>query len=62
MDNIIGYLVLWSIVGYFMAGALPKINGDKKVAIKQLVILGPLFWAGISIWGVCVFVKRKILA
>ncbi len=61
MDNVIGFLIVWTIVGYFICGALPKINGDKKVAVKQMIICGPMMWAGIAIWGVCVFVKRKFL-
>lgn len=60
MDKIASALFLWAFIGYFMAGSLPKVKG-KKSALKQTLLLGPLFWIGLAIWGICVFVKRKIL-
>ena len=60
MKDILGILCLWALIGYFLAGAVPKAN-SKADAIKQTLWLGPLFWVGISIWGLCVFVKRKCL-
>lgn len=60
MDQIIGILCWWAIIGYFICGAVPKPTG-KKSGLKQLFWLGPCFWVGIGIWGICVFVKRKIL-
>jgi hypothetical protein len=60
MMNILGLLCLWSLIGYFLCGAVPNPT-DKKAALKQTFWLGPIFWIGISIWGICVFIKRKCL-
>ena len=62
MKDILGILCIWACIGYFLAGAraIPKPT-TKAGAIKQTFWLGPLFWVGISIWGICVFIKRKCL-
>jgi len=57
--SILGILCLWALIGYFVCGAVPKVT-SKKSALKQTFWLGPLFWIGIGVVGIYVFIKRKI--
>lgn len=58
--TILGILCIWALIGYFITGAIPEPKG-KNAALRQTFWLGPLFWAGIGIWGICVFIKKKYL-
>ena len=60
MKDVLGILCIWALIGYFLAGAIPKPK-TKLDAACQALWLGPLFWVGISIWGICVFIKKKCL-
>lgn len=56
--QVVGVLCMWTLVGYFVAGAVPKPK-TKVDAFKQTFWLGPLFWIGISACGLANLVKRR---
>lgn len=62
METILSVLCWWGLIGYFV-GALSRRNvpKNKKQAMSQAFCLGPFFWIGLSIWGICVIAKRKLL-
>jgi hypothetical protein len=56
--QVVGVLCIWMLIGYFIAGAVPK-PASKMSALRQTFWLGPLFWVGISLWGLCILAKRR---
>jgi hypothetical protein len=58
--NIHLILSWWAILGFFAASFLPPTGEDKRVALKQTFILGPLFWIGVPICGLFFFAKKSM--
>lgn len=54
----------WAVLGFFAASFMPPTNGCKRRAKKQWIILGPLFWVGVPLFGlfICAKNKRKVKA
>ena len=53
MDKILSILCLWAIVGYCVAGiGLLPTPKNRKDALFQTSILGPVFWVAIGIAGI----------
>ncbi len=48
-----GWLALWALIGYFAAGGVSKVT-DKRSAVMQWILLGPLFWVGVPIRGLII--------
>lgn len=47
MEQIIGWLSIWALVGYFVAPWLPK-SKTKNSALLQTFISGPIAWVGVT--------------
>ncbi|MEZ9233268.1 hypothetical protein AB4259_19530 [Vibrio amylolyticus] len=47
MEQEIGWLSVWALVGYFVAPWLPNAT-TKNNALLQVFIIGPLGWIGVT--------------
>lgn len=52
MEQVIGWLSIWALVGYFVAPWLPKTT-TKNSALLQTFIIGPLAWVGVTALVLC---------
>jgi hypothetical protein len=57
--HIVGYLCLWSVVGYFLS-ALDKTElKSRKQSLYHAILYGPLCWGIILIMGLGIKLKKS---